>query len=392
MDVESRSSRWIEAKASTDEEALQDHPWKIDEDTVDDRDVDSVASFDPHDDSGDEHEEPLFRPRDQKKQIQRILEYLQTTGGQLDRYSDCERMVENVILAEDDSEAEGLFENDNSMGSTGRGTMIERFVSRALGIDSADEMSPEFIQYRIKRNKQRKKKNWLVRRLLREYNRPTAMVPPDETDSCADGDIEVMPEDRMRELGYHVSDTPEPSECASPPRPPSTSTGSSSTAEWRPPGGSRRFNQWLEDGPARNTRAARGRAENLEGGVGRERRETNEIQQPQPSLTQSSRRGILKNRQGSRAVSTAALTDIIANHANQETNPNVESEHTATVGSGLYVELPEQTQPTSQCDASTVPTQHDNQDEETITVPRSNTEGVPENRVTGQGLVICWKY
>ena len=177
-------------------------------------------------------------------------------------------MVENVILAEDDSEAEGLFENDNSLGSTGRGTMIERFVSRTLGIDSADEMSPEFIQYRIKRNKQRKKKNWLVRRLLREYNRPTAMVPPDETDSCADGDVEVMPEDRMRELGYHVSDTPEPSECASPPRPPSTSTGSSSTAEWRPPGGSRRFNQWLEDGPARNTRAARGQAENLEGELG----------------------------------------------------------------------------------------------------------------------------
>ena len=194
MDAESRSSRWIEAKASTDEEAFQDHPWKIDEDTVDDRDVNYVASFDPHDDSGDEYDEPLFRPRDQKKQMHRILEYLQATGGQLDRYSDCERMVENVILAEDDSEAEGLFENDNSMGSTGRGTMIERFVSRALGVDSADEMSPEFIQYRIKRNKQRKKKNWLIRRLLREYNRPTAMVPPDETDSCADGDIEVMPE------------------------------------------------------------------------------------------------------------------------------------------------------------------------------------------------------
>ena len=65
----------------------------------------------------------------------------------------------------------------------------------------------------------------------------------------------------------------------------------------------------------------------------------------------------------------------------------MESEHTATVGSGLYVELPEQTQPTSQCDASTVPTQPDNQDEETITVPRSNTEGVPENNVTSQGIV-----
>ena len=65
----------------------------------------------------------------------------------------------------------------------------------------------------------------------------------------------------------------------------------------------------------------------------------------------------------------------------------MESEHTVTVGSGLHVELPEQTQPTGQCDASTVPTQHDNQDEETITVPRSNTEGIPENRVTGLVIV-----
>ena len=191
----------------------------------------------------------------------------------------------------------------------------------------------------------------------------------------------------MRELGYHVSDTPAPSECASPPRPPSTSTGSSSTAEWRPPGGSRRFNQWLEDGPARNTRAARGRAENLEGGVGRQRRETNERREPQPSLTQSSRRGILKNGQGSRAVSTAALTDIIANHANQENNPNGESQNTVTMGSGLYVELPEQTRPAGQSDAPIVPTQHDNQDEETITVPRSNTEGIPGSNMTGQGLI-----
>ena len=122
--------------------------------------------------------------------------------------------------------------------------------------------------------------------------------------------------------------------------------------------------------------------------MGERRRETNETQEPQPSFTQSSRRGILKNRQGSRAVSTAALTDIIANHANQETSPNVESEHTVTVGSGLHIELPERTQPTSQREASTVPTQHDNQDEETIAVPRSNTEGIPENGVTGQGLVI----
>ena len=119
------------------------HSLGPDLDTVDEQDLSSVMSYEPHGDSDDDHS--LHREQrvtNQKRQQFRILEHLEATGGQLDTYSDCEKWAQNVLLGDDLSDVEGLFQTDVSPMSTTKESGMERHWTYLLESEGGATISP----------------------------------------------------------------------------------------------------------------------------------------------------------------------------------------------------------------------------------------------------------